>query len=279
VRYGFVLPGGDARLAAEMAQRAEATGWDAFFVYEPVWGVDAWISLAAAAMRTERIKLGTMLTPLPRRRPWDLAAQTATLDHLSGGRLILSVGLGALHPGWTAFEPDEGRRVRAEKLDEGLEVLTGLWAGQPFAYQGKHYQVEAVAPGAPPGPPPPVQKPRIKTWVVGAWPREQSMRRAARYDGWLPNYLPPGGLATLTPAVLREAVEWLERERGEQAPPYDVVVEGNTFRQDPASACRTVGGWGDAGATWWIEANWLVEGPVEAYVAERLEAGPPTLGY
>jgi alkanesulfonate monooxygenase SsuD/methylene tetrahydromethanopterin reductase-like flavin-dependent oxidoreductase (luciferase family) len=274
LRFGFVLPGGDARLAAELAQLAERHGWDGFFVYEPVWGIDAWVSLAAAAMRTERVKLGTLLTPLPRRKPWDLASQTATLDNLSGGRVILSVGLGALHEGWTAFERDEGRQTRAEKLDEGLDVLTGLWAGQPFTYQGKHYQVEPTSFMAPP---PPVQQPRIQTWVVGAWPHPKSMRRAARYDGWLPNYLPPdGGDPTLTPEVLREAVEWIRRERGDNAAPYDIVVEGNTSGEAAETSPGRVHEWKEAGATWWIEANWLVEGSVEAYARARLAAGPPS---
>jgi len=179
MQCGFVLPGGDARTAADMAYLAEQSGWDAFFVYESVWGVDAWVSLTAAAMRTERIRLGTMLTPLSRRLPWDLASQTATLDSLSGGRVILSVGLGALHASWTAFERDEGRKTRAEKLDEGLDVLSGLWAGQPFRYAGKHYQVRPVEGDAPPPPPRPVQQPRITTWVVGLWPSALDAPRGA----------------------------------------------------------------------------------------------------
>jgi alkanesulfonate monooxygenase SsuD/methylene tetrahydromethanopterin reductase-like flavin-dependent oxidoreductase (luciferase family) len=219
-----------------------------------------------------------MLTPLPRRLPWDLAGQTATLDHLSGGRVILSVGLGALHCGWTAFERDEGRKVRAEKMDEGLDVLTGLWAGQPFSYTGKHYQVNPVPADAPATPPPPIQQPRIKTWVVGAWPRPRSMRRAIRYDGWLPNYFPPADApnAELTPAVLREAVDWIHHERGENSSPYDVIVEGDTFLRDKSAAAREVQPWAEAGATWWIEANWMYAGPVEDYASARLAAGPPT---
>ncbi|HWH01504.1 MAG TPA: LLM class flavin-dependent oxidoreductase, partial [Pilimelia sp.] len=184
LKYGFVLPRGDARTAAHLAAAAERAGWDAFFVWEPVWGVDAWVALTAAAMTTERIRLGTMLTPLPRRRPWDLAGQVAALDNLSDGRVILSVGLGAVHDGWLAFEPDPGRRVRAELLDEGLAVLTGLWAGQPFSFTGRHHRVRPTdfMP-----PPPPVQRPRVPIWVVGGWPAPRSMRRAARWDGWLPH--------------------------------------------------------------------------------------------
>src|SRR6266511_2364364 len=147
---------------SEPAAVAEDAGWDGFFVWESVWGVDAWMALAAAAVRTERIRLGTMLTPLPRKRPWELAGQTATLDNLSGGRTILSVGLGAPHEGWLAFEPDPGRRTRAELLDEGLDVLTGLWAGQPFRYEGRHYR---VTPTDFVPPPPLVQRPRIPIWV------------------------------------------------------------------------------------------------------------------
>jgi alkanesulfonate monooxygenase SsuD/methylene tetrahydromethanopterin reductase-like flavin-dependent oxidoreductase (luciferase family) len=289
MKYGFVLPRGDARTAADLAAEAEAAGWDGFFVWEPVWGIDAWVALAAVAMTTERIRLGTMLTPLPRRRPWDLAGQTATVDNLSGGRLILSVGLGAVHEGWTAFEPDPGRRVRAELLDEGLAVLTGLWAGQPFRYEGTHYTVRPT--GFMP-PPPPAQRPRIPVWVVGAWPRRRSMRRAAAWDGWLPNFLPPDddpawagpvelGQPAMTPDRLREAVAWLRAERaaqGRDLSGYDVVWEGRTPADDPAAGAATVRPWAEAGATWWLEADWgMTGGPAE--VAEgcrrRLRAGPP----
>ena len=126
MKFGFVLPKGDARTAAEFAYQAEAAGWDGFFVWEPVWGIDAWVSLAAAAMRTQRIRLGTMLSPLSRMRPWKLASETATLDNLSGGRVILSVGLGAVDTGFEAFGEVIDRTTRAELLDEGLEILLGL---------------------------------------------------------------------------------------------------------------------------------------------------------
>src|SRR5215216_5126040 len=139
MQYGFVLPAGDARTAAEYARAAEQAGWDGFFVWEPVWGIDAWVSLTAAAMRTERIRLGTMLTPLSRMRPWKLASETATLDRLSNGRVILAVGLGAIDTGFAEFGEVTDRKTRAELLDEGLEILTGLWQGQPFSYDGKHY--------------------------------------------------------------------------------------------------------------------------------------------
>jgi len=171
MRYGFVLPYGDARTATQLAVLAEEHGWDAFFVWEPVWGVDAWVSLTAAAMRTDRIRLGTMLTPLPRRKPWDVASQSATLDNLSGGRVILSVGLGAPDDRWWLFEEDPGRRTRAELLDEGLQMLTGLWRGEPFEYEGKHFRARSARRLLPA---PPVQRPRIPIWVVGAWPHRNA---------------------------------------------------------------------------------------------------------
>ena len=190
MKYGFVLPRGDARTAADFALAAESAGWDGFFVWEPVWGVDAWVSLTAAAMKTARIRLGTMLTPLSRMRPWKLASETATLDNLSGGRVILAVGLGAIDTGFAEFGEVTDRKQRAELLDEGLDILTGLWQGQPFNYQGKHYQIKETTFFLPA---PPVQKPRIPIWVVGAWPAQKSLRRVLKYDGLLPAMLDDKG--------------------------------------------------------------------------------------
>ena len=191
MKYGFVFPGGDARTAAEFAQAAEEAGWDGFFVWEPVWGVDAWVSLAAAAMVTQRIRLGTMITPLSRMRPWKLASESATLDRLSNGRVILSVGLGALDSGFAAFGEATDRVMRAELLDEGLELLTRLWAGMPVRFAGKHYQVDVNEENfLTPPPPPPVQQPRIPIWVVGGVAKQEidaarpALRRlAAERDG------------------------------------------------------------------------------------------------
>jgi alkanesulfonate monooxygenase SsuD/methylene tetrahydromethanopterin reductase-like flavin-dependent oxidoreductase (luciferase family) len=277
MKYGFVLPSGDARAAATYAKLAEDSGWDGFFTWEPVWGVDAWIALTAAAMRTERIRLGTMLTPLPRRKPWDLAGQVATLDNLSDGRVTLSVGLGALHEGWLAFEPDQGRRVRAELMDEGLAILAGLWKGQPFAYEGRHYTVRPTEFAVPP---PPVQRPRVPVWVVGGWPAPRSMSRAARWDGWLPNLVGKEGAGHVEPRHLREGVEWIRAARagdGLGMDGYDVVAEGVTPADDPAAARAVIEPWRDAGATWWIESNWSVKAEeLDAYLHRRLSAGPPT---
>lgn len=274
MKYGFVLPRGDARTAADFAQAAEKAGWDGFFVWEPVWGVDAWVCLTAAAMRTQRIRLGTMITPLSRMRPWKLASETATLDNLSGGRLILSVGLGAIDTGFDEFGEVTDRRTRAALLDEGLQVLTGLWAGQPFNFQGEHYQITET--GFQP-PPPPQQQPRIPIWVVGAWPREKSMRRALRYDGLLPNVMGEDGKVRLqpaTPAEIQEMCAYIQANRRATSP-YDIIVEGETPGNDPESAGAIVAPYAHAGATWWIEASWSQQ--QLDVVLKRIMAGPTVL--
>ena len=274
MKYGFVLPRGDARTAAEFAHDAETAGWDGFFVWEAPWSVDAWVALTAAAMRTERIRLGTMLTPLSRMRPWKLASETATLDHLSGGRVILSVGLGAVETGFEEFGEVTAVKERAELLDEGLDILTGLWQGQPFSYAGKHYQVREVAFGHPP--PDPVQEPRIPIWVVGLWPAPKSMARALRYDGLLPAVKDEAGQWRETrPEDIREMKAFVEEERTASTP-FDIVVEGTTPGDKPEQAAAQVRPWTEAGATWWIEAKWDAE-DLEA-VHERIRQGPPLGG-
>jgi alkanesulfonate monooxygenase SsuD/methylene tetrahydromethanopterin reductase-like flavin-dependent oxidoreductase (luciferase family) len=278
MKYGFVLPSGDARAAADTARAAEQAGWDGFFVWEPVWGIDAWVSLAAAAMVTGRIRLGTMITPLSRMRPWKLASETATLDNLSGGRVILSVGLGALDVGFAEFGEVTDRKTRAELLDEGLDILTGLWRGQPFSYNGRHYQVRPTEFMIPT--PPPVQQPRIPIWVVGAWNRPRSMARVLRYDGILPNAMTPeGDHRPLTTDDVRQIRDFIAANRAEPGS-FDIVVEGETPGDKPEKACELVREWAEAGATWWIEAMWgSPDRPSnEKTVWERVQQGPPRFG-
>ncbi len=270
MKYGFVLPSGDARAAAELAELGEQAGWDGFFVWEPVWGIDAWVCLTAAAMTTRRIRLGTMLTPLSRLRPWQLAGQAATLDQLSDGRVMLAVGMGATDTGWAAFGEETDIRRRAERLDEGLAIIDGLWRGQPFAFDGQHYRVQ---PCDFQPPPPPVQAPRIPIWVVGLLSSRRSMRRALAWDGLLPSVRDEaGGYRPLRP----EDVAAL-RGRHELAAGYDVIVEGTTSAVDADAARAAVAPWRDAGATWWIEANWSAPRDLRGHplVRERIAAGPP----
>lgn len=273
VRCGVVISAGRPRQFADLAVAAEAASWDAIFTWESVWGQDAWVTLAAAAMATSRIRLGTMLTPLPRIRPWDLAGKVATLDDLSGGRVQLAVGLGALHDGWLAFEADEGRRVRAEKLDEGLAIYDGLMRGQPFSFRGTHYEVRPTdfAP-----PPPPVQRPRVPVWVVGAHPSRRSLGRAARWDGILPTKVGFGPDTPFTPADLADvvgAVRPLREAAGLPWAGYDVVVEGTTT--PGAAGDAALREWAAAGATWWVESDWSMGADAVARHRRRIDAGPP----
>jgi alkanesulfonate monooxygenase SsuD/methylene tetrahydromethanopterin reductase-like flavin-dependent oxidoreductase (luciferase family) len=276
VRYGFVIPQGAIREIAELAHEAEDSGWDGVFYWDGIYiegageMYDPWVALAAMAMRTERVRLGALLTPPARRRPWKLARETTSVDRLSNGRLILPVGLGTLDDGgFSRVGEPLDRRTRAERLDESLAILTGLWSGEPFAFHGTHYQMEAMT-----FLPTPVQRPRIPIWVVGGWPRERSMSRALRYDGLMPNKLNPDGTqGEITPADIA-AIRAYVAERRADAAPYDIIHEGRTPGDDRAAAAAMVQPFINAGITWWIEAMWSAPNEV-ADVRARLRQGPP----
>lgn len=276
MRYGFVLPGGTASEQLEQAVIADDNGWDGVFVWEAAYGIDAWTLLGAMAQRTRSVRLGTMLTPLPWRRPWKVASQAMTLDQVSGGRAVLAVGLGAVDPvlGSTGEETD--RRARAERLDEGIDVIAGLWeGGRHFA--GTHYRVDFPAEAIWSGVVGTVQQPRIPIWVVGAWPRPRSMRRALRCDGLLPVCLDDDGLRPTTTEDIRAMRAWLD-DNGGTRPGFDIVMEGATPADDADGAADTVRLWEDAGCTWWLEARWESPDGAERRndeVRRRLEAGPP----
>jgi alkanesulfonate monooxygenase SsuD/methylene tetrahydromethanopterin reductase-like flavin-dependent oxidoreductase (luciferase family) len=265
MRFGFVVPWGDASDVADLAVAAETNGWDALFVWEGLYGTDAWVSLGVAATRTTTLRLGTMLTPVSRRKPWELAGQVATVDRLSGGRVILTVGLGAVDSGFDAFGEETHRKVRAELLDEGLDVMQGLWKGQPFDYEGTHYRLR---PTDFPAIGHTVQQPRPPIWCVGALGRPRSMNRALRLDGLVPQVLDDGGARQPTLDELAAAVEELRPKVGER--PYDIVVEANEAEHSPAA-------WAAVGATWWIESMWgaMSEGDPVAAALDRLTQGPP----
>jgi hypothetical protein len=274
MNFGFVLPKGDARTAADFAHEAEESGWDGFFVWEPVWGIDAWVSLAAASMVTKHIRLGTMLSPLSRMRPWKIASETATLDNLSNGRVILAVGLGATDTGFADFGEITDRKTRAQLLDESLQIITGLWSGKPFQHTGEHYQVTVTEQTFQP-PPPPVQKPRIPIWVVGAWPSQKSMRRALSYDGLLPAIMKENGQVSMDPiqpTELAEIKSYIDSQR-DAGTPYDIIIEGRTPVGDRDKSAQIIAEYEDAGATWWIETLW--DEPDQEIVLSRIKHGPP----
>jgi hypothetical protein len=281
VQYGVTFPDVEARALVDLAQEAEAAGWDGVFVWDMIWGTDPWVSLAAVAMATSRVRLGTMLTPLSRRRPWKLASEVATLDRLSNGRVILPVGLGATGPehpesGFPKVGEETDRKARAALLDESLDILDGLWSGQPFSYEGQHYHLRDVTFA-----PTPVQSPRVPIWVVGAWPRMKSMRRVLRCDGIIPTKMAGDGSfahTEITPADI-QAIKTFVQEQRALTTPFDIIWEGDTPGDNPEQAREIVRPWAEAGVTWWLESVWHTpetEGGLEGMRA-RVRQGPPRL--
>ena len=251
MKQGICIPTSfDAREIVALGEAAEAAGWDGVFVWDTIYGSDPWVSLAGVAMRTERVRLGTIITPVARRRPWKLAAETATLDRLSNGRLILPVGLGvADDEGWDrlGMHAEMDRMERARLLDEGLEVLTRLWSGERVEYQGERYHVTGVR-----GHNLPLQRPRPPIWVVGRWPDppKTMLRRMLKWDGVL--------------VGRKTDVRALRAQVGDR--PFDVMVEGKTPGTDLAAL-------EDAGVTWWLEAI-NESGDDLARMRARVEQGP-----
>jgi alkanesulfonate monooxygenase SsuD/methylene tetrahydromethanopterin reductase-like flavin-dependent oxidoreductase (luciferase family) len=186
MRMGVVLPGGSAVEQLQQAVLAEEHGWDGVFVWEAAYGVDAWSLLAAIAARTTSIRIGTMLTPLPWRRPWKVASQVATVDQLSGGRTILAVGIGATDTELPQTGEVTDLRGRAERLDEGIDLIRQLWSGGT-SFHGQHYDYDGAARSDLVDVVEPIQRP-IPIWVVGVWQRPKSMRRALRCEGLIPQY-------------------------------------------------------------------------------------------
>jgi len=280
MRYGFVIPSGTVFDVVSLAQDAETAGWDGIFIPDCIYidveldpmapSYDPWVALAAVASHTSRVRIGTMITPLSRRRPWKVARETTTLDHLSHGRLVLPVGLGALDDaGFGRVGEATDRKTRAELLDESLEILDRAWSGETFSFTGKHYAVRDLT-----FLPTPVQSPRIPVWVVAAWPRPASMRRALRWDGILPMKMgADGSQERMSPDDIRELRAYIAANRTATTP-FDIIIEGTTPAADPDAAGAQIQLYAEAGATWWMEALWSKPND-PATVRERIRRGPP----
>ena len=275
MKHGIILTTGTLDEMIGMAVEAEAAGWDGIFYwdaiaiggYAPIY--DPWVTMAGFAAATERVTLGAIITPPSRRRPWKLAKETATLDHLSHGRLVMPVGLGVLEDqGYRNTGEETDLRTRAEMLDESLEILTRAWTGEPFSFSGKHYQVSEMQqqPGS-------FQQPRIPIWVVGVWPRPKSMARAFRYDGVIPQYAEDEGIISHTnPDRVRAIAAAAREQRPADAGPFDIIAEGISPADDPAAARALIAPYAEAGATWWIESRW--QGETVDSLRARILAGP-----
>jgi alkanesulfonate monooxygenase SsuD/methylene tetrahydromethanopterin reductase-like flavin-dependent oxidoreductase (luciferase family) len=271
----------DGRVVATVATTAEAAGWDALFVWDHVvhdkqmrqgqpFG-DPWMLLTAAALATSRLRLGTMVTPVARRRPEQLARQVATLDAISGGRVIFGAGLGGpIEDEFASFGDTADPVVLAGRLDEGLELLSRYWSGETVEHDGPHYRVRetALLPAT-------IQRPRPPVWIAGYWPNHRPMRRAAKWDGAVPLFKSARHGQTPTPEEVRELADYIAQQRGDRAnDPFDIVVGGVS---EPTAAADQIRSMEEAGATWWDERQ--AQTNPDHYSAEavlrRAEAGPP----
>lgn len=285
LQFGFNIPPfgplADPATLVELAVTAEANGWDGMFLWDhPLFNrqqhqpiLDPWIALAAIATQTTRINIGPLITPLPRRRPWQIARLTASLDHLSHGRVVLGVGLG-FDGDFEPFGEETDHKVRAAMLEESLAIITGLWSGEPFSFDGEHYNLDEMV-----FLPQPVQQPRIPIWVGGVWPAKPPMRRAARWDG-------------AYPAPVQSIDDWRDilayiKEHRTSAEPFD-VVHGGKFPADPAEASALAAELVAVGVTWWVQdctpmiggLTWEDDGWIEQIaplVMDQIASPPPVL--
>ncbi len=272
MHYGINIPNfgpfGDPRVMVELARAADTAGWDGLFIWDHVlWTApknypvtEPWVTLGAMAQATERIRLGALVTPLPRRRPWQVARQAVTLDQLSNGRAVLGVGIGGDWFGdYSRFGEPADDRTHGAQLDEALEVVVGLWSGEPFSYAGEHYQIKETQ-----FLPAPLQRPRIPIWIAGVWPGTKPFRRAARYDGVAPISRTDG--VPISPGDVRAIREFVAPLR-DPAAPFDVVLSG------PPLAPEQYAAFAAAGATWYQD-GFMAEDSVETVLA-HIRRGPP----
>ncbi|WP_211255518.1 LLM class flavin-dependent oxidoreductase [Actinocatenispora sera] len=275
VSYAVGLPNvgefGDPRTLLELAVAAEESGWDGVFVWdhvlyhEPDWPVaNSVVALSAIAARTRRIRLAPLMTALPRRRVQVVAREIATLDVLSGGRMIFGAGLGSMDREYAAFGENASLRARARRLDASLSVLADLWAGDAVS-RGEPVPVEQVSMR-----PTPVQRPRPPIWCAGRWPATAGFRRAAAWDGVMPIHT-DYGRGTIMPASTLGEIRDLIATRRNGMQGFDIALEGRT---EPATATETIAPYVRGGLTWWVEAmGWWRGGVREAW--SRILAGPP----
>lgn len=267
MKAGIVLNLGDPLAQVELAARAEAAGWDGVFTWDAIAigemdVYDPWALLAAMSLATTRVTLGAMVFAVTRRRPWKMAREASTIDHLSRGRLVLPVGLGALDDlGFGNVGEATDAKARAGILDETLAILDGLWSGEPYEHHGERYDFGPMTFA-----PRPVQRPRIPIWVAVRASSTRSVMRAARWDGAV--------LQTTDVGEVRDVAERLRAARAEagRVGSFEVVVQGATA-PDAASAAEAARPYAEAGATWWVEADW--EGATAASLLARVTAGPP----
>jgi alkanesulfonate monooxygenase SsuD/methylene tetrahydromethanopterin reductase-like flavin-dependent oxidoreductase (luciferase family) len=269
MRYGFIIPDlQDASIAAiaELAHEAEQSGWDGVFFWDADWHISPWVAIAAMALATRQARLGAILHPLAWRQPWLFARDSASLDQLSQGRLTISIGMGAVETqdfarGRTRFGSPVDRAVRAQLIDEGLDIVNGLWSGKPFSYHSQHYDFDAFQLQVTP-----VQQPRIPIWAVGMWGKPKSMARVARCDGML--------VSAASPIAEIQAIQAFIAEQRSLSTPFELVMEADTRNDTPDVARSKANNWAEQGIAWWVESMWS-PGITIAMARERISMGPP----
>jgi alkanesulfonate monooxygenase SsuD/methylene tetrahydromethanopterin reductase-like flavin-dependent oxidoreductase (luciferase family) len=276
VRFGVFLPPfgefADPRNVMTLATAAEDAGWDGFFIWDHMLArpgmavADAWVTLAAVAASTSRMRIGALVTPLPRRRPWVLARQIASLDQLSGGRLVAGIGLG--DDGWhefSSFGDEVDPVVRGEMLDESLELLNRFFSGDAVRFDGRHYQVDTT-----PLLPQPQQHP-LPIWGAVRWPRRKPLARIARLQGCFPIFPSSGPPPPPDPADIVAIRSALANLGG--SPAIDMVVRFALSHEDPASVAETVAALEEAGVTWILDA--IAPGAAQGAVSRVVRQRPP----
>ncbi len=286
MKFGLYMPNyepyGKARVIADLAAQAEAAGWDGLFMWDDIAKpdanmVDPWIALSAAAMRTRRMRIGALITPLARRRPAKFARESVSLDHLSDGRLVVGVGAGGGEEQWDEFGEEGNSRRRGEMLDEALQVVTGLWKGEYFLHRGKYYHIHGTRflPAA-------FQQPRIPIWVGGIWPNKRPLTRMAQWDGMFPLFFD----AVSQEQAFNQFAEAVQIVKSMRSPglPFDVIALGETSPERLEEAANALRSYSSAGATWWLESiapereglprdqKWSYE-----QILSRVLAGPPQM--
>ncbi|WP_110590101.1 LLM class flavin-dependent oxidoreductase [Microbacterium suaedae] len=287
MRYGFIGSYGSPTQQLRLARACEEHGWDGFFTWDgvsldagefdagPTW--DPFALLGAIAAVTERITLGAMVFAAPRRRPWELAQQVLTVDHLSGGRLVLPVGMGVpIDRAFTSVpEQPEELRDRARLLDDVLAWIERSWSTETFAFEGAR-----IATGDFQFPQAPVNG-RIPVWPVGVWdaerPPRRSLDRALRWDGIVPQVRgdSPEG-AEPGPDDIAALSRWIAEHRDDAAGPFDIVLQGR-LDTDPDVAAEQVRAAEAAGVTWWMESWWDPATVTHEWLIERACQGPPSV--
>jgi alkanesulfonate monooxygenase SsuD/methylene tetrahydromethanopterin reductase-like flavin-dependent oxidoreductase (luciferase family) len=264
-------PLGDPVALVDLAVRAEAAGWDGVFLWDHVLTAfppiaDTWTTLGAIASATQTIRLGPMVTPLPRRRPWVLARQASTVSRLSGGRLVLGAGLGADETGdFARFGETAAMTERREMLEEGIDIVRAMWSGSAYRHHGPHYNVEIEAADPEPH--------RLPIWMAGSTASRGVLARAATCDGI---YFNPEDHEA-TPEEVATVIAGLRAAGLPADKDFDVAVRGNASSAwpDPEPKKVDLAGLADAGATWWMEALIYFD-PLDMSL-EVVDAGPPAM--